>query len=237
MIWIQVWAIARRYTVSKNQELCIKKQGIVYQKTRNCVFQTRDFVFKMMSFAGLYQAAEGRAKIMNFVLQTRKCVSKSRTNKKLCIKNEEFCIQKWWICQLISTGNPAVKGIFFPVKKMFSGFGFGSFFGAKVILKDFEVDFEGFWRILRWILDWNRGVVFQNHTKTRNCFYHQNHTKTRNFAFKMMNFAGSKPGAVSDASESRQRKEQLQVWMDEVVLLCPGTCSMPSASYIHAGDW
>eukprot|EP01043_Picozoa_sp_COSAG02_P015315 COSAG02_NODE_650_length_18912_cov_23.728698_10_plen_1024_part_00 len=66
---------------------------------------------------------------------------------------------------LIATGNPAVKGIFFPHKKMFSSFtsSFGSFFGSK-----------------------------------------------------------AQPSGGSDSSESRERKEQLQAWIDEVVDLCPG---------------
>jgi hypothetical protein len=65
---------------------------------------------------------------------------------------------------LIATGNPAVKGVPFPHKKMFSSFtsGFGSFFGS------------------------------------------------------------SKPAPETTESESRQRKEQLQAWMDEVVAMCPG---------------
>lgn len=65
---------------------------------------------------------------------------------------------------LIATGNPAVKGVFFPHKKMFSSFtsSFGSFFGG-----------------------------------------------------------GSK-APPSDSSESRERKEQLQAWIDEVVEMCPG---------------
>lgn len=66
---------------------------------------------------------------------------------------------------LIATGNPAIKGIFFPHKKMFSSFtsSFGSFFGSK-----------------------------------------------------------PQPSGGSDSSESRERKEQLQTWIDEVVLMCPG---------------
>eukprot|EP01043_Picozoa_sp_COSAG02_P034093 COSAG02_NODE_2365_length_9052_cov_11.510779_3_plen_1026_part_00 len=66
---------------------------------------------------------------------------------------------------LIATGNPAIKGIFFPHKKMFSSFtsSFGSFFGSK-----------------------------------------------------------QQPSGGPDSSESRERKEQLQAWIDEVVDLCPG---------------
>ena len=37
--------------------------------------------------------------MMNFVLKTRSCVSKSHKNEELCIKNEEFCIQNDEICR------------------------------------------------------------------------------------------------------------------------------------------
>ena len=35
--------------------------------------------------------AVARAKITNFVLKTRNCVSKSHKNEELCIQNDEFC--------------------------------------------------------------------------------------------------------------------------------------------------